>query len=305
MNSSLLTFETWKSSGQFVFFHAQKKTVSSHSCDESVGVFVRIEGEVDAPWITLLHGFPSSSMDWHKVLPDLKRHYRVILFDFIGFGASAKPTKYPYSTFERADLAEALWKHFSISNTTIIAHDIGATVTLELLARKKSGNLHIQIDRLILTNGGLLSSLHQPVLPQKLLLNWHTAWLIKLFIPMIFKKQFGNILHQKLSDQELSEIWESINHNNGPTIYDKLIRYIIERKENINRWEPLVSEPGVPARFIWGLADKIAGKPMIDAIRANSPNADISELPETGHYPHLEQPTLFIQAALRQDLKSI
>ena len=49
-------------------------------------LFCRVEG--DGPWLTLLHGFPTSSWDWSRVAPDLARSHRLLGFDFLGFGDS-------------------------------------------------------------------------------------------------------------------------------------------------------------------------------------------------------------------------
>ena len=44
------------------------------------------------PSMTLLHGFPSSSHDWARVAPALAEH-RLLMPDFLGFGASDKPRR--------------------------------------------------------------------------------------------------------------------------------------------------------------------------------------------------------------------
>ena len=44
-----------------------------------------------APPVLVLHGFPTSSVDWAAVLDDLSATRRVVLFDFPGFGLSDKP----------------------------------------------------------------------------------------------------------------------------------------------------------------------------------------------------------------------
>ena len=65
-------------------------------------VFLRSGGE--GPRMTLLHGFPSSSHDWAKVAPGLAEHHALLMFDFLGFGASEKPADHDldYRThFER------------------------------------------------------------------------------------------------------------------------------------------------------------------------------------------------------------
>lgn len=42
--------------------------------------------------LLLLHGFPTSSFDWYKVMPELQSRFdRIIAPDFIGLGFSSKP----------------------------------------------------------------------------------------------------------------------------------------------------------------------------------------------------------------------
>ena len=57
------------------------------------------------PTIVIIHGFPSSSFDYHKIdMAELQKFGPVLLYDHIGFGFSDKPKKdFTYSIFELAD----------------------------------------------------------------------------------------------------------------------------------------------------------------------------------------------------------
>ena len=66
-------------------------------------IFVREAGQ--GPPLLCLHGFPTASFDFARLLP-LLLHYRLITLDFLGFGFSDKPRPYTYSLFEQAMLAE-------------------------------------------------------------------------------------------------------------------------------------------------------------------------------------------------------
>ena len=56
--------------------------------------------------VVLLHGLGSSSQDWELQLPELSRHYRVILMDIRGHGRSDKPRDgYHIATFSEDLLA--------------------------------------------------------------------------------------------------------------------------------------------------------------------------------------------------------
>lgn len=271
-----LTFEKWKSE-------------NSKMIIDGLEISYRVVG--NGPWLTLIHGFPTSSMDWAKVLPQLSEHFTVLVFDFVGFGDSSKPKDYNYSTFERADLVEKIWKRLAIQSTSVVAHDFGSTVLLELLYRQKNDLLSANIENAVLLNGGLFTDLHRPLMAQKALLNPYFGPLFsKLITYKIFSKQVRSSLGIQIDESELKETWKSINNRDGLRNYHKLIRYILDRRENRNRWEPLISDNRTPKKFIWGLKDPISGAHMLEEIVKRNPEALVARLSDVGHFPQLEDP---------------
>jgi pimeloyl-ACP methyl ester carboxylesterase len=131
-------------------------------------IFYQIEGEGDT--LVLLHGFPTSSWDWHKIWHSLIVNYQLITLDYIGFGFSDKPRKYSYSIFDYASLVEQLLRSLNIGRYHLLAHDIGDTVAQELLARQIDGT-DDKIKSCCLLNGGLFPETHRATLTQKLLLS--------------------------------------------------------------------------------------------------------------------------------------
>ena len=59
----------------------------AHVRVDGVRLYYRVAGQqrAELPWMVCFHGFPTSSWDWHAVLPALARQRRVLLFDFPGF----------------------------------------------------------------------------------------------------------------------------------------------------------------------------------------------------------------------------
>ena len=152
----------------------------------------RVEGA--GPWLTLLHGFPTCSWDWVKIVNPLKARYRLLMFDFLGFGDSDKPSGHDYSLFEQADYTEALWRHFDVEKTGLVAHDYGTTVALELLSRQAEGQLTVQIEKAVLMNGGLYVDQIRPVPAQRLLQTPALGALLSQFIgERIFNHQFASV----------------------------------------------------------------------------------------------------------------
>ncbi|RSS81621.1 alpha/beta fold hydrolase [Streptomyces sp. WAC06614] len=77
--------------------------------------------------VVLLGGWPQTWWQWHKVLPELARHHRVLAVDLRGMGGSAKPeTGYDKRTMA-ADV-HALLGRLGIASAHLVGHDIGAMV---------------------------------------------------------------------------------------------------------------------------------------------------------------------------------
>jgi hypothetical protein len=58
---------------------------------DGVDVFYREAGPPDGPVVLLLHGFPTSSHMFRRLIPALADRYHVIAPDYPGFGESAAP----------------------------------------------------------------------------------------------------------------------------------------------------------------------------------------------------------------------
>jgi pimeloyl-ACP methyl ester carboxylesterase len=101
---------------------------------------------------------------WCRTHTDGTRPDR-LFFDYAGHGDSDKPFAYPYSTYERADLVEALWRARSVKATVLVAFDYSCIVALELLARRierqRAGEGQgTVIDACLLANGGVFADGH-------------------------------------------------------------------------------------------------------------------------------------------------
>jgi pimeloyl-ACP methyl ester carboxylesterase len=53
--------------------------------------FLRLHGDTAKPAILMLHGFPTSSFDYHLLIEKLQPDFRICTFDFPGYGLSDKP----------------------------------------------------------------------------------------------------------------------------------------------------------------------------------------------------------------------
>src|SRR5439155_10886396 len=109
----------------------------------------------DGPTVLLLHGYPSSSYDYRNVVPHLAGRAWLTL-DFLGFGLSDKPRPHRYSLLEQADIVQAVVASKAPGPVVVVAHDMGTSVTTELLARDLQGQLPFDLQRVVLSNGSVI-----------------------------------------------------------------------------------------------------------------------------------------------------
>lgn len=259
-----------------------------------------VAGPVDAEPLLLIHGFPTASWDWHYLWQPLAAQYRVIACDMLGFGYSAKPRGHVYSLLEQADLQQALLAHLGVTQAVhVLAHDYGDSVAQELVARHQDGRL--QLASCVFLNGGLFPETHRPVLMQKLLLSPLGPLLGKLFSRSKLKANLTQVFgpHTPPSDSELDAFWQLIAHNDGPAVMHRLIRYILDRRVNRERWVTAMQQTALPMRVIDGALDPISGAHMVARYRELIESPDTVLLEAIGHYPQTEAPAEVLEHYLQ------
>lgn len=88
--------------------------------------------------ILLLHGVPTSSWMYRKIIPQLQSQMRVISIDLLGYGSSDKPKTKPelYQSESQAERAMALMAHLNIDEYSVLMHDMGGLVAWEMLRQQ-------------------------------------------------------------------------------------------------------------------------------------------------------------------------
>lgn len=261
-------------------------------------IFVRDGGRADQSTLLLVHGFPTSSWDWQAIWPELENDHRLICFDMLGFGFSDKPARHQYSIFEQADIAEDLLQHLGVARYHILAHDYGDTVAQELLARNVDQQEACALASVCLLNGGLFPESHRLLTIQKLLLSPIGPLVARLSSRRSLAASMQHIFGPETQpdDELLDGFWQQINENHGSRSIARLIRYVRERVEFRGRWVGALQHGERPLKFINGSFDPISGAHMAERYRELVADADITELPDIGHYPQIESPVAVANA---------
>src|SRR5215468_7574438 len=106
--------QAWFAGGERVGYDPKARAIVAVQ-DAPLKIFLRRQGDV-AHAISFLPGYPDGSFGWAKVLPHLPNATEMpkLFVEYVGMGDSDKPKDYAYSTAERTDLVEAIWRDLSV-----------------------------------------------------------------------------------------------------------------------------------------------------------------------------------------------
>ncbi|MDH2393557.1 alpha/beta hydrolase [Streptomyces sp. HNM0663] len=113
------------------------RTVHSHLEVDGVRVFYResLPDRADAPVLLLLHGFPSGSHQFRRLIDVLGSHYRLIAPDYPGFGHTQAPDGLTYSFDRLADITEGFVQRLGLAQFVMYVFDFGAPIGFRIAER--------------------------------------------------------------------------------------------------------------------------------------------------------------------------
>lgn len=250
--------------------------------------------------VVLLHGFPGSAHDWSGVMDRLGSRRRAIAFDLPGYGFSSKDRHADYSLFTQADVVEALLTDLGIERCVLVAHDMGDTVTAELLARSNRGRLGFALEHVVLTNGSIFIDQAQLTRGQRLTLKL-PARALPFGLPDV-------ILRRSLEESfapgapappgAVDDLMAMIRYDHGDRLLPVLIRYIEERRRHQAHWTAGFVDFAGPLTLLWGEQDPIAVTAMARHLADLRPATVVRTFPELGHWPSIEAPEMIAEAIL-------
>lgn len=128
-------------------------------------IFYREAGAKEAPAILLLHGFPTSSQMFRRLIPQLGDRYRVVAPDYPGCGHSSMPPrdKFAYTFDNLAKVIDEFTDKVELKQYAMYVQDYGAPVGYRLASAHPE-----RITAIVVQNGnayeeGLDNEFWQPV----------------------------------------------------------------------------------------------------------------------------------------------
>ncbi len=120
---------------------------------EIVGMRVHYVDEGQGPPVLMLHGEPTWSYLYRKMIPPIARRYRAVAPDYVGFGRSDKWTEVEKYTFDaHYRVVEGFIEALDLRDITIVVQDWGGPLGLRFATQHPE-----RMARLVILNTGLFT----------------------------------------------------------------------------------------------------------------------------------------------------
>src|SRR6266550_359002 len=324
-DQALVTAAEWFGGGQRIPYDPESARMLTE--EEAVAtpgalrIFERVaaaETEADTVWLTLLPGFPDGSYGWAQVDRMLGDDLGPRLYvEPAGQGDSDKPRDYPYSSIERANLVEALWRHHGVRRTVVVTFDYTSLALLELLRRQLErhppdrattrGTAGPVITAAFMVNGGLLCDMDTHPWRGKPVLRTPLGALGMRWAQRS-PRVFGTAMTQarmysrgyRPAPGELAEMWSAVTRRDGAAFLHNAAEFVGEHRRHAQRWDLAAIARdlgGTVALYVGGSDEDPYEHRQIPATRERVPQAEVLTFPG-GHLTTSEHPDL-LAASIR------
>ncbi|MGB5546481.1 MAG: alpha/beta fold hydrolase [Polyangiales bacterium] len=263
------------------------------------------EGPREAPVVLMLHGNPTWSFYWRRLISALRLSHRVIAPDHIGCGKSDKPgdEAYSYRLAERVQDIEALVAQLGLQDITLAVHDWGGMIGMGWAHRHPD-----LVARLVVLNTAAFPMPSTKRLPPSLWLARDTkagALLVRGFNAFARGATRLAVTRVKLPKEVrdgLCAPYDSWAHRRA------VLRFVqdIPLRESDPSFS-LVRDVGEqlhqfndrPVLICWGDRDFVFDEHFLRVWKSALPNAEVHQFPDCGHYVLEDAPAEIEQLVLR------
>ena len=224
--------------------------------------FVREQGQ--GPDVVLLHGVPTSSFLYRKVIPPLAdQGLRAIAFDFPGLGLAERPDGFDYSWSGLARWTGEAIDALELDRCHLVVHDIGGPIGCEWAVRNPERVLSLTILNSMLDP----ATFHRPWTMHPFSIRGIGELWLRMTPPPLFAALFraqGIADRRAVSTAEIYAHRELLVRGDRGRAFLRIMRgfELTEEKREL-LWTGLAKR-NYPARIIWGELDPALGLDQLE-----------------------------------------
>ncbi len=265
----------WRAVYPFVSHYLSFEQVRMHFVDEGTGHV-----------LLMVHGNPTWSFFWRRLIRDLRDRYRIVAPDHIGCGLSDKPQRYPYRLADRIEDLVRLIEALELDELTILGHDWGGAIGLGAALR-----IPKQVRRVVIFNSGAFPPPYVPWPLRFCRLPGIGTLAIRggnLFVRGALR--WAVVRPQQLDPAVRAGYLAPYNNWWNRVAVDRFVQDI-PLSQRHPTWQTLkIIEAGLPFLanrpicILWGMRDWCFTEVCLSRFRDLFPEAEVHCLPEAGHW---------------------
>ena len=294
--------DDWRSRGGYFSWRPAQGDASP------VEIFHVEMGDPRAPVVLLVHGWPTSSIDWFEVVGQLSGRFRVCALDFPGYGFSDKPQGWGYSLARDEELIEFyLSEIIGAEAAVVVAHDRGDSVALLHAARCAEGRSAMRLEHLVLSNGNIFLPLSNLTQAQRQALDAQSWSQVAVAVtPSMLAEAMGATTFtppRRPGDPEVEALTATFAYDDGIKILHEGIQYLVERSKDEQTWLTALAKAPFPVTMIWGLYDtvsppRVASYVWNQYLMFKPGDNRLYFIPDANHYLQVDRPDAFVKVLL-------
>jgi haloalkane dehalogenase len=245
------------------------------------------EGEGET--LLMVHGTPTWSYLYRNLIRDLRRDYRVIALDKLGFGLSGKPTDFGYTPADQARVIAAFIEKLGLTDITMVVHDYGGSTGLSYALDHPQN-----VKRLVIFNTWMWSLRDDP---QKAMVGRFLGSPLGRMLCMRFNMEVNVIFPYAFSKrsrlkQDVHDLYRQTSaHETSRHAIWMYGKELIDSSEWYDSlWAKRDAIRNIPALIVWGMKDPVFTRPYLEKWQSLFTDGQTVELADVGHYVQEEAP---------------
>lgn len=235
--------------------------------------------------VLLIHGNPGSADDWAGPIAALAGFARAVAFDLPDFGDTRAAAGFAHTVGAYADFVERAREELGLGPVHVVLHDFGGPIGLAWAARNPRA-----VKSVTLIDTGVLPDYRWHPLARL----WRTPLLGELFQATATRPAFRMLTNLRepraLPRAFVDRMYDHFDRRTRRAVL-RLYRSTSDpsalSRDLIGQLRPL----DLPALVIWGQHDAYLPVAYADRQREAFPHAEIHTLPDSGHWPFVDDPS--------------
>jgi pimeloyl-ACP methyl ester carboxylesterase len=237
----------------------------------------------DGPPVVLVHGTPSWSYVWRRVVGPLAERFSVYLLDLIGYGDSEQRDGQDMSVAAQSRALAELLDLWALGRPALVGHDIGGSVVLRthLVEGHPAGRIAL-LDAAVLLPWNTSATVHM-----KEHLDVYRTMPAHIY-EQVVSAHLATAVHRPLEPETMDGYLRPWRGGEGQAAYFRKIAQW--RDEDMAVLEPLLATIDVAVLVLWGAEDAWLSPETGERLAAAIPGAQLDLVPGAGHFAMEDDP---------------